>query len=157
MDYQRTLPMKRMAAGAIFLDDSRRVLIVKPTYKDGWEIPGGAVEDDESPRQACERELAEELGLDLTVGESVCVDYNSSTDDYLESLMFLFAGPTLTDEQQAAITLPADELSEWRWCEPAPAAELLGPRLGARVLAVIGPDGLRTGLYFEDQVELPGR
>ncbi len=50
--FHRTLPAKRMGAGAIVRDPSGRVLIVKPTYKEGWELPGGAVEDGESPAEA---------------------------------------------------------------------------------------------------------
>jgi 8-oxo-dGTP diphosphatase len=39
----------RVAAGVLFRDAVGRVLLVKPTYKDGWEIPGGYVEVGESP------------------------------------------------------------------------------------------------------------
>jgi len=31
----------RVAAGVLFRDAQGRVLLVKPTYKDGWDIPGG--------------------------------------------------------------------------------------------------------------------
>jgi ADP-ribose pyrophosphatase YjhB (NUDIX family) len=41
----------RVAAGLLVHDDQGRVLMVKPTYKDGWDIPGGYVEPDESPAQ----------------------------------------------------------------------------------------------------------
>jgi 8-oxo-dGTP diphosphatase len=47
-----TLPMKDMSVGALVFNEPEE-LLVKPTYKDGWEIPGGIVEQDESPTQAC--------------------------------------------------------------------------------------------------------
>ena len=62
--YQRSLPKKRMSAGALFFDEAGRLLVVEPAYKSNWEIPGGAVELNESPRQACVREVKEELGLE---------------------------------------------------------------------------------------------
>jgi len=43
-DYYKSLPMKRMGSGALFFDSAGRILIVKPSYKDVWEIPGGVVE-----------------------------------------------------------------------------------------------------------------
>ncbi len=61
--FQRTLARKRMSAGALFLDAAGRVLLVEPVYKRNWEIPGGVVELNESPRAACVREAGEELGL----------------------------------------------------------------------------------------------
>ena len=54
----------RVAAGALFLDDRGRVLLVHPTYKDTWDVPGGYVERGESPAAACQRELKEELRID---------------------------------------------------------------------------------------------
>ncbi|MEV2220163.1 NUDIX hydrolase [Nocardia vinacea] len=46
------LPRKRMGAGALFVDDVDRVLLVEPTYMGYWELPGGVVEADESPYAA---------------------------------------------------------------------------------------------------------
>lgn len=63
-----TLPRKRMGSGVLVRDELGRVLVVKPTYKQSWEIPGGAVEADESPRTTCRREVEEELGLVRPVG-----------------------------------------------------------------------------------------
>jgi 8-oxo-dGTP diphosphatase len=38
-----------VAAGVLFFDEHDRVLLVDPSYKPGWEIPGGYVEAGESP------------------------------------------------------------------------------------------------------------
>ena len=62
-DYTATLPRKRMGAAVLLSDHDGRVLLVEPTYKDYWEIPGGSVEADESPYTAVVREIREELGL----------------------------------------------------------------------------------------------
>jgi hypothetical protein len=48
----RACPCKRMAAGALFRDGAERVLLVDPTYMDNWEVPDGAVEQEESPTAA---------------------------------------------------------------------------------------------------------
>ena len=44
IDHRNSRPGKRMGAGALVRDTHGRVLIVEPTYKDRWEVPGGAVE-----------------------------------------------------------------------------------------------------------------
>ncbi|WP_335341674.1 NUDIX hydrolase, partial [Pseudofrankia sp. EUN1h] len=62
--WQRGLPRKRMAAAVVLVDDGGRVLLVRPTYRPGWDLPGGVIEQDEAPRAAARRELVEELSLD---------------------------------------------------------------------------------------------
>lgn len=48
--YVATLARKRMAAGVLFRDKADRVLLLEPSYKPNWEIPGGAVEAARSRR-----------------------------------------------------------------------------------------------------------
>ncbi|MFC1787815.1 NUDIX domain-containing protein [Patescibacteria group bacterium] len=50
-----------MAAGAVMFDKDGNLLILHPAYKNRWEICGGIVEADESPRAACEREILKEV------------------------------------------------------------------------------------------------
>ncbi len=57
----RELPKKRVGSGVAIVDQEMRVLLVEPTYKETWEVPGGMVELDESPREAARRECFEEL------------------------------------------------------------------------------------------------
>lgn len=49
-------PRKRVGAGVTIVDEDFRILLVEPTYKDTWEIPGGSVEPGESPREGARRE-----------------------------------------------------------------------------------------------------
>jgi ADP-ribose pyrophosphatase YjhB (NUDIX family) len=65
----------KVAAGVLFIDEQERVMLVRPTYKDYWDIPGGYVEAGESPLQACIREVAEELGLQVKITRLLTVDW----------------------------------------------------------------------------------
>lgn len=89
--HRNSRPGKRMGAGAVIRDTEGRVLLVEPTYKT-WELPGGAVEADESPRQACRREIAEELGRELAIGRLLCIEWQGPEPERTESLMFIYDG-----------------------------------------------------------------
>ena len=69
--------------------DQGRVLLVHPTYKDTWDIPGRYVERGASPAAACRRELKEELGLERKPVRLLAVDWAPS-DSAGDKLLFLF-------------------------------------------------------------------
>lgn len=110
--FYASLPTKRMAAGCVFRDEAGRVLLLKLAYKPGWDICGGVVEVNESPKAAAEREVREEIGLTIQAGRLLLLDYNSYPDhpDKTEALIFFFDGGTLSPDQIAAITPAADEI-----------------------------------------------
>ncbi len=70
----------RVSSGAVFFDSDDRLLLVKPTYKDGWNLPGGAVDAGETPREACVREVREELGIEPPVGPLLLTAWTRSSD-----------------------------------------------------------------------------
>jgi 8-oxo-dGTP diphosphatase len=149
--YQDSLPKKRMGAGALIFDENGRFLLVNPTYKEPWEVPGGVVEANESPAQACVREVREELGLDIELNRLLLVDYLSDSPEKVEALMFIFEGPILTPTEVEAIQLQAEELSECRFCTIDEAVELLNYRLGRRVRCSLEALVENGPVYVEDQ------
>jgi 8-oxo-dGTP pyrophosphatase MutT (NUDIX family) len=122
-----------MAAAALFYDAAGRILIVKPTYRAGWLLPGGSVEGDESPHAACAREAAEELGLTLPIGRPLCVEWQAARPPARpEYVKWIFDGGPLDAATLAGLTPQAGEIAEFRMVSPAEAAELLEPRIRAR-------------------------
>lgn len=155
--YQLTLPGKRISAGCLLFDAQDRLLVVEPTYKPTWEIPGGVVEANESPRTAVMREISEELGLQLVPERLLVVDYCAETAKRTESLHFIFLGPALTPELGQAVRLPAAELASYRLLAVAEALPLLNRKLRRRVqqamLARAVPGQVR---YLEEQEPAAG-
>ena len=109
-EYYPSLPTKRMGAGALFVNEKNQILLVHPTYKPRWEIPGGITEVDESPRVCTQREVLEEIGLQREIGRLLVVDYQSRVGVKTESLMFVFDGGVLSEEDIASIQLQEVEL-----------------------------------------------
>jgi len=62
-----SLPKVALSANAILRDEAGWVALVRNTYRDGWSLPGGVVDDNEPPAAACARELREELGFRVAV------------------------------------------------------------------------------------------
>lgn len=149
--FQQTLPQKRISAGCLFFDKQNRLLVVNPTYKETWEIPGGVVEQNESPLNAVQREVFEELGLSVKPKRLLCIDYSAETDSRTESLQFIFLGPPLTKEMISAIKLPEEELSEFRIIKPKKGIKLLNRSLRHRVKKCLRAIERRETLYLEEQ------
>jgi ADP-ribose pyrophosphatase YjhB (NUDIX family) len=89
------LPRKRVAGGALIRDRDGRILFIDPTYKPFLDIPGGIAEADESPYDACRREVLEEVGLDLTIGPLLVVDWDPARGVWHDAIAFVFDGGVL--------------------------------------------------------------
>lgn len=152
------LPQMPVSAGAILLDSEGRLLLLKPTYKSGWTIPGGVMEDDgETPWEACRREVREETAIEVTTGRLVCVDCRPAKEGRKLGLRFLFYCGEVTPEQIEGIRLQAYEVTQYRWVAPTEAVDLLRPAIRRRVRKGLKAVRKNQGcLYLEDGRRVSG-
>ncbi|MFC4907309.1 NUDIX domain-containing protein [Actinomadura gamaensis] len=147
--YIASLPRTRGAAAALLLDDLGRVMLVKPTYKEGWYLPGGVIEEGESPLTACERECREELGLAPRLSGLVCVDWGPPRGGVDAVNVFVFAG-RITAAEIAAVRLPPDELSDHMMVAPEKVAEFAPGHIARRMEPALRGMAERRAVYLED-------
>ncbi|MGH3614751.1 MAG: NUDIX domain-containing protein [Pseudonocardia sp.] len=121
----------RVAAGALFVDDEGRVLLLHPTYKDTWDIPGGYVERGESPASACEREVHEEIGLRRTANRLLAVDWAPHKKEG-DKLLFIFDCGVI-GEDETNIRLNEREVDLWQWTRADDLTSVLNGRLAPRI------------------------
>jgi ADP-ribose pyrophosphatase YjhB (NUDIX family) len=140
-------PRLPASAGALIFDGRGRLLIVKPTYKSGWTIPGGQMEaDGETPWEACQREVREETGLRVETGRLAAVDFLRPRPNKPGGLRFLFDCGVLDEGRLEGIVLDTAELSAHRLAPVDEALELLSGPLRRRVSAALGAS---TVVYLE--------
>ena len=145
VEYYASLPRKRVAAGALLTDADDAILVVEPTYKSHWEVPGGIVEDGETARAACARECFEELGLRIAVGRLLVVEHQAGMGARGDSLMLVYDGGSLAAD--ADVRLPPAELRSHRFVSPDELDELMGARLANRLRHALV--ARRTGTVIE--------
>jgi ADP-ribose pyrophosphatase YjhB (NUDIX family) len=140
---------KRVAADLLIRDEAGRVLLVNPTYKEDWDLPGGMAESNEPPRKASERELAEELGLAVAAGRILVLDWVGPHGPWDDQLVFIFDGGILRPEQAAAIQISDPEISEFAFVELVEARARLRPDMAQRLTRAYGALATGTMDYSE--------
>ena len=148
------VPRIPASAGALIFDAGGRLLILKPSYKKGWTVPGGQIESDgESPWEACRRETQEECALEIERGRLVCVDFLRPKPNRVGGVRFLFDCGSFTDERLGAIRLQEAEIEEHRLVQLPDASALLSGPLRRRVSASVAA---KRCVYLEDGLSVPG-
>lgn len=102
-----------VGAFAVVLDDHGGVLLGRRRDRGIWTLPGGGVEDGESPWQAVVRETREETGYDVEVIRLATVDWKHARSD----IVFVFecritgGSATTTEETSEVRFVPNEELA----------------------------------------------
>lgn len=111
-DWFSGLPKVALSANAVLRDERGRIALVRNTYRDGWSLPGGVVDDNERPADACVRELAEELGFTVdSLGALLAVQWaGRAADTALQFLSLTFDAGVCADT--GALRAQPEEIAE---------------------------------------------
>lgn len=120
------MPTHIVAGAGIVLNEKNEVLLVK-TYDLNWVFPGGQVEEGENVIDAVKREIMEEAGVDVEVGELFCISSNtkkypghSGVKEIPTKVMLDFVC-----RAKSGIPRPSDENSESKYVPKDKVLELI--------------------------------
>lgn len=151
-EHYKSLSKKPGSAGMLLMK-GEQVLLVKPVYKEGWEIPGGAYEENESPSEALQREVMEEMGIQVNITGLAGIDYLPKVEPHRgDSLNFLFWADFLSPEDETKIILPETELSAWGYFSKDQILQVMSPYVRDRVFTILdyAQSGSSTPVYMEN-------
>ena len=113
--------MKELKVVAAVIYHDGRILATQRGYgefKDGWEFPGGKIQDGETPEQALEREIQEELDTRIQIDSPAArVEYDYPSFHLSMSCFWcrILTGDLILKEHEAARWLERDELDTVGW------------------------------------------
>ena len=87
-------------------------------WKGFWEFPGGKMEEGETPQEALKREIMEELGIEIKVGELITkIEYDYPTFHLSMDCFFveIISGDLILKEHEDAKWLTKEELDSVNW------------------------------------------
>lgn len=87
-------------------------------FKDGWEFPGGKIEQGETPKQALKREIIEELDTEIEVGELIDTIEYDYPNFHLSMQCFwcsIIKGNLVLKEHEASKWLTKNTLDTVEW------------------------------------------
>ena len=113
--------MKTVNVVAAVIRDGNKIFATQRGYgefKDGWEFPGGKVEEGETPQEALKREIEEELETEIEVGEYLTTIEHDYPKFHLSMKCYwarIIEGKPVLLEHEAARWLSRDELDSVVW------------------------------------------
>jgi 8-oxo-dGTP pyrophosphatase MutT (NUDIX family) len=139
------LPRKRAIAQMLVRDTEGRVLLCNLTYKQDWDLPGGVVEVNESPRLAVAREVEEELSLLLDAGQLLLTDWLPPWSGWDDAVCLVFDGGAHDSALAEEIVCQTREIRSARFCTVGEVhqlcADFTARRIDSALAALDGPAG----------------
>lgn len=113
--------MKTVEVVAAIIYDKDKIFATQRGYgefKDGWEFPGGKIEQGETPEKALVREIKEELDTEIAVGDLVDIVEYDYPNFHLTMHCFkctIISGNLVLKEHEAAKWLTKKQLNSVDW------------------------------------------
>ena len=113
--------MKTIRVVAAIIRDKDKIFATQRGYgefKDGWEFPGGKIEEGETPQDALKREIMEELDTEIKVGELIdTIEYDYPTFHLSMDCFWaeVKTGHLVLKEAEAAKWLTKEQLDSVDW------------------------------------------
>ena len=144
-----SLPKVALSANAVLRDPQGRIALVRNTYRDGWSLPGGVVDDNEPPADAAVREVREELGHQAH-GEAklLSVQWAARGRGPVQFLSLTFDVGVCEDP--STLVPQEEEIAEIAFFAPEELPEGLRPFMRRRVEAIV-EGGYHDVAYIEEK------
>ena len=113
--------MKTIEVAAAVIHSGEKIFATQRGYgefKDGWEFPGGKIQEGETPEEALRREIREELDTEISVGPligRIAYDYPTFHLSMRCYWCTVLSGRLMLKEHEAARWLGKEELPQVDW------------------------------------------
>ena len=110
--------------GALIVNKEGKILLVKShKWFDKYTLPGGHIEVGETMVEAVKREVKEEVGLNVQVGQMLLLQEAIFAPEFYKKRHFVFVDFACRSESEQ-VKLDQDELQEYLWIYPGAAYNL---------------------------------
>jgi 8-oxo-dGTP diphosphatase len=97
----------------VLLEKDGKILLSRDVGHTNWDLPGGRLHIGEEPKTGLAREVREEIGVEVEVGEPIYTDAVAENHETRASFIVMYRGRILNPTQP--FKLASDEIEEVRW------------------------------------------
>jgi len=144
-----SVPKLALSANAVLRDPEGRIALVRNTYRDGWSLPGGVVDDNEPPADAAVREVREELGFEVAGPAALlAVQWAARGTGPVQFFSLTFDVGVCQDP--GLLVPQEEEIAEIGFFPPEELPEAVRPFMRRRIAAIVA-GGFRDVAYLEEK------
>ncbi|MBQ9319143.1 MAG: NUDIX domain-containing protein [Bacilli bacterium] len=119
-------PLIRMSARGIVIRNDGKIAIFHKLLKNEYKLPGGGIENDETPEDAFKREVLEETGCVVEIIEKLGLTEEYKYKTNFKQISNVFIGKVIEDTKKLSVTQKEkDEGAQLLWESPQNALLLI--------------------------------